>query len=182
VKLDDRPIWAYLPNSGRLEELLRPQQRVFLKPVPVSHRKTGYDLALVEIRGTLVSTDARLPNLLVKEALREGALSPFRGYRDVQREVRYRQSHLDFALVREEWHCLIEVKSVTLVQDGIALFPDAPTLRGRRHVEELHTSVAEGGRTAIIFAVQRGDARAFSDNGRADPSFGRALRWAIRGG
>ena len=179
VELDGRRVWAYLPNSGRLEELLSPGRRVLLRPAAALGRKTAYDLLLVDLEGVLVSADARLPNLLVEEALREGSLSPFQRYEDIQREVKHGGSRLDFALETGGRSCLIEVKSVTLVRKGLALFPDAPTLRGRRHVEELRRAVAEGKRAAIIFVVQRGDAETFAPNDEADPAFGRALRRAV---
>ena len=182
VKLDGRPVWAYLPNSGRLEELLRPGRRVLLRPAAAPGRKTAYDLLLVDLEGVLVSADARLPNLLVEEALREGRLLPFAGYEAIRREVECGGVRLDFVLEKEEDRCLIEVKSVTLVREGVALFPDAPTLRGRRHLEELRRAVAEGERAAIIFVVQREDALAFAPHDKADPAFGRALRRAVEEG
>jgi sugar fermentation stimulation protein A len=183
VELDGRWVWAHLPNSGRLEELLEPGRRLFLRPAASPNRKTAYDLLLVDVEGVLVSADARLPNLLVEEALREGRLSPFEGYETVRREVKRGQSRLDFALEGRGRRCLIEVKSVTLVRGGgVALFPDAPTLRGRRHVEELRQAVAEGERAAIVFVVQREDAVAFAPHDEADPAFGHALRRAVEAG
>jgi len=137
---------------------------------------------LVDVAGTLVSADARLPNTLVEEALHEGRLSPFEGYDDVRREVQYHESRLDFALKKKGQRCLIEVKSVTLVDGGLALFPDAPTRRGHRHVQELRRAVGEGDRAAVVFVVQREDVRAFTTNDGADPAFAGALRCALAGG
>jgi len=182
VEVDGSRVWAYLPNSGRLEELLKPRQQVFLRRASTPGRKTAYDLLLVDLEGVLVSADARLPNLLVEEALREGTLPPFEGYAAIRREVEYGESRLDFALEGKGQRCLIEVKSVTLVRRGVALFPDAPTLRGRRHVEELRQAVAQGERAAIIFVVQRKDADAFAPNDGADRAFGSALRCAVEEG
>lgn len=175
-------VWCYLPNSGRLGELLEPGRRVLLRPAIAPGRKTSFDLVLVDVAGTLVSTDARLPNILVEEALREGRLSPFEGYDDIRREVYYHKSRLDLALDRNGQCCLIEVKSVTLVDDGLALFPDAPTSRGYRHVQELRRAVDEGKRAAVVFVVQRDDVRAFATNDAADPAFAEALRCAIAEG
>jgi sugar fermentation stimulation protein A len=137
---------------------------------------------LVDVGGILVSADARLPNTLVEEALRERRLSPFADYDDLRPEVAYHESRLDFALVKDGQRCLIEVKSVTLVQGGLALFPDAPTKRGHRHVQELRRAVGEGERAAVIFVVQRGDARSFAPNVGADPVFAEALGWALEEG
>jgi sugar fermentation stimulation protein A len=183
VELDNGwHVCCYLPNSGRLEELLEPGKRVFLRAVAAPGRKTGFDLMLVDVEGTLVSADARLPNILVEEALREGRLSPFEDYDVIRREVEYGKSRLDFALQRQGQRCFIEVKSVTLVREGLALFPDAPTVRGRRHVQELRRAVCQGERAAIVFVIQREDARAFAPNDRADPAFARALCCAVRAG
>jgi sugar fermentation stimulation protein A len=175
-------VWCYLPNSGRLGELLEPGRRVLLRPAAAPGRKTGFDLVLVDVAGTLVSADARLPNALVEEALREGRLSPFEGYDDIRREVPYHESRLDFALKEKGQRCLIEVKSVTLVEGGLALFPDAPTRRGQRHVQELRRAVGDGERAAIVFVVQREDAWVFTTNDGADPVFAGALRCALEEG
>lgn len=182
VELNGRRVWAYLPNSGRLEELLEPGRRLLLSPASAPGRRTDYDLLLVDMGGTLVLADARLPNLLVEEALLEGSLSPFEGYEAIRREVKRGRSRLDFTLEGQGRRCFVEVKSVTLVRGGLALFPDAPTLRGCRHVEELHRAVAEGERAAIVFVVQRDDADAFAPNDEADPAFGSALRRAVEEG
>jgi sugar fermentation stimulation protein A len=173
---------CYLPNSGRLRELLEPGRRVLLRPVTSSSRTTGFDLVLVDVGGTLVSTDARLPNTLVAEALRADRLAPFTDYDHVLQEVRYHESRLDFVLLRENQRCFIEVKSVTLVEEGLALFPDSPTTRGHRHVQELRRAVSEGDRAAVIFVVQREDAQAFTTNDKSDPQFAQALVGAIKEG
>ena len=182
VELNGEYVSAHLVNSGRLTELLTPGRRLFLRPATAQGRRTAYDLVLVDLDGVLVSVDARVPNSLVEEALREGSLTPFDGYETIRREVRWGGSRLDFVLEDQSRRCLIEAKSVTLVKRGVALFPDAPTIRGRRHVEELRRAVAEGERAAIIFIVQRGDANVFAPNDEADPTFGRALRAAVDGG
>lgn len=182
VNLNGEYVWAHLANSGRLTELLTPGRRLFLRPATAQGRRTAYDLVLVDLDGVLVSVDAHLPNSLVEEALREGSLTPFDGYKTIRREVQWGGSRLDFVLENQGRRCLIEAKSVTLVNRGAALFPDAPTIRGRRHVEELRRAVAEGERAAIIFVVQRGDAKVFAPNDEADPSFGLVLRTAVEGG
>ncbi|MFH1929829.1 MAG: DNA/RNA nuclease SfsA [Chloroflexota bacterium] len=137
VELNGEYVWAHLANSGRLTELLTPGRRLFLRPATAQGRRTAYDLVLVDLDGVLVSVDARVPNSLVEEALREGNLASFDGYETIRREVRWGGSRLDFVLEDQSRRCLIEAKSVTLVKRGVALFPDAPTIRGRRHVEEL---------------------------------------------
>jgi sugar fermentation stimulation protein A len=126
----------------------------------------------------LVSADARLPNDLVHEALAAGRLPRFSGYHRIQREVFHGRSRIDLALSGPRGRCLIEVKSVTLVERGMALFPDAPTERGRRHLETLAAACRGGERAAVLFVVQRADATSFAPNDAADPAFGAALRAA----
>jgi sugar fermentation stimulation protein A len=182
VEVGGQPVWAHVPNSGRLGELLVSGHPVLLRQADLPHRKTKYDLALVELDRGLVSVDARLPNKLVHEAIAAGQMPEFIGYETIRREVAYGASRLDFVLEDDERRCFIEVKSVTLVCDGVALFPDAPTQRGRRHVGELAQAVQEGERAAVVFAVQREDATMFAPNDGADPAFGQALREAARAG
>lgn len=181
VEVEGQRELAHVANSGRLQELFLPGVPVFLRPAAHPGRKTPYDLALVSISGRLVSADARLPNALVHEALLEGRIAGLEGYTDVRREVYYGAHRLDL-LVRNGGPCLIETKSITLVQDGCALFPDAPTLRGAGHMAALLRFRRDGGKAAVIFVVQRDDARMFSPNDQADPLFGRALREAAAGG
>ena len=184
VQVEGHLVWAHLPNSGRLRELLVPGQRVLLAPAQAPGRLTSYDLLMVDLDGTLVSIDARLPSRLLYEALRANRLEEFAGYAEVRREVTYGQSRLDLALEGgpDGERCFIEAKSVTLVEDGVALFPDAPTQRGRRHLGELARARAEGQRAAVVFVVQRDDATSFSPHDEADPAFGRALREAAQAG
>jgi sugar fermentation stimulation protein A len=180
VQLDERQVWAHLPNPGRLGELLVPQRRVILARRPGGQRKTGYDLCLVEMDGRWVSVDARLPNRLVAEALATGRLAPLAGYPTVRREVSFGRSRLDFLLEAPDRRpCLVEVKSVTLVVDGLGCFPDAVTLRGRRHVQELAAAIAAGYRAVVVFVVQREDALGLRPYHESDPSFAQALHDAV---
>ncbi|MEK7848319.1 MAG: DNA/RNA nuclease SfsA [Chloroflexota bacterium] len=167
---------AHLANSGRLREVLHPGRRVLLAPA-TTPRRTTCDLVLVSLGGGWVSVDARLPPSLVAEAILRGRLAPFRDYRRVRREVPLGDSRIDL-LLEDGVPCYVEVKSITLVKGGVGLFPDAPTLRGRRHVEGLAAALGPGVKGAIAFVVQRGDARAFSPNDATDPVFGQALRRA----
>ena len=175
--------WWHIANSGRLRELLEPGRRLLLAPAPGEHRKTRYDLALVDLGPTLVSADARLPNALVAEAIAAGQLPPYCGYTGLRREVTYGESRLDLMLEGPAGPCYLETKSVTLVEaDGMALFPDAPTTRGTKHLHTL-TQVADAGyRAGAIFVVQRSDARFLMPHDKADPEFCAALRAARSAG
>ena len=182
VDVNGREAGVHVANSGRMRELLVPGFRVLLKPQPGPHRKTGFDLALVDLGSTLASADARLPNVLVAEALGQGRLSQFAEYPDVRREVTFGESRLDFMLESLSGRCYIETKSVTLVVDGVGLFPDAPTIRGTKHMHSLAKAVEAGHRAAVIFVVQRDDCEAFAPHDEADPVFGAALRESVAAG
>ncbi len=182
VEMEGREVMVHIANSGRMRELLEPGRRLLLTPAPGEHRKTRFDLSLVDLGTTLVSADTRLPNGLVAEALAAGRLPQFIEYPELRREVRYGDSRLDLLLDGPGGRCYGEVKSVTLVVDGIGLFPDAPTVRGVKHLKELSRAVAEGHRAAVVFVVQRADAVAMSPNDAADPAFGAALRAAQAAG
>jgi sugar fermentation stimulation protein A len=182
VEVDGESVAAHLPNSGRLTELLTPGRLCWLEPISSRGRKTDFDLKLVEYAGVLVSVDARLPNPLFTEALQEGRLVPFQNQTSFKREVSLGESRVDFQLQMPDGVLWIETKSVTLVEDRVALFPDAPTARGTRHVRELIDAVREGDRAAIVFVVQRPDARRFAPYDSADAAFGQALRSAASSG
>lgn len=200
VAMDGQPAMVHVANSGRMRELLQPGARCLLAPRSAAGRKTAFDLALVEVAADravgepraayggaapgriLVSADARLPPALVVEAFHDGRLPPFAEFASARREVVYGDSRLDLLLSGPHGACFVEVKSVTLVEDGVALFPDAPTERGRRHLGALVRAVGEGYRAAAVFVIQREDACACAPHDIADPDFGRALRDAVASG
>lgn len=183
VEIDGQEAKAHLPNSGRLGELLVPGHRAMLLERTAPSRRTRYDLAMVRLASEWVSVDARLPNDLVEEALESEALPPLSGYTAWRREVGFGASRLDFLLQADGRRpCLLEVKSVTLVLDGLACFPDAVTARGRRHVDELAEALAQGYRAMVLFVVQRADAAGVRPHDESDPGFGQALRQAAHRG
>ena len=181
---DTGSVAAYLPNPGRLQELLVPGRTVLLRSAkPVRQRRTAYDLCLIEAyKDVWVSLDSRLPNSLVAQVLTCGGLTGLEMYAEFQREVTFGASRLDFLLTGHEPHCWLEVKSVTLVEGETAAFPDAPTKRGQRHVRELQSAVETGARAMVLFVVQREDARRFTSHDATDPAFGAALRAAADAG
>ncbi len=181
VERDGRLMATHVANSGRLGELLTPGAAVWVAPFQdQAARKTACHLALVEYAGVLVSVDARLPNRLVAEALAAQRLPALAGYASMRPEVTVGASRLDFLLDGgrdpARPRCWLEVKSVTLVEDGAALFPDAPTVRGVKHLEELAALRQSGERVAVGFVIQRSDAARFSPHPTADPAFAAALR------
>ena len=181
IKIDDQLVWAHVANSGRLQELFTPDRLVWLSAASAAHRKTAYDLKLVNYAGVLVSVDARLPNHLFAEALKNKQLSEF-DYPDVKQEISFGHSRLDFRLSGPQGHCWVETKSVTLVKNGQALFPDAPTSRGRKHLHSLIETWRGGDQAAVVFIIQRPDAITFAPYLDADPQFAVALGQAAAAG
>lgn len=173
VQVEGHLSLALLPNSGRLKELLTPHRPVWLTLQEKPGRKTLYDLKLVEYEGTLVSIDARLPPHILADQLRN--LPLFEGYQLLCKEPPALSGRLDLLLESPSGYWWIETKSVTLVEKGIALFPDAPSLRGSRHLQELIQLRQTGHRTAIIFIIQRPDAQVFQPYTSADPIFSQTL-------
>lgn len=180
VELDGKEALAFIPNPGRMHELMVPGTQVYVIPKEGAHRKTKFDLTLVEYNDTLVSIDSRLPNYMLREAIDEG-LAEFKGYRIERAEPTFHNSRLDLKLTDGVNQILLEAKSCTLVVDGIALFPDAPTKRGARHMNTLVVAL-EHGRAVVCFVIQRNDAREWRPNEEMDPEFTTALRNAVENG
>lgn len=177
---------AHMADPGRLRELLLPSARLLLRPAEASStRRTRWTAVLVEVpRGEgWVSLDTTLPNRLIHRALEAGALPELQGWSLERREWTHGRSRLDFLLARGERRLALEVKSVTLVDDGVALFPDAVTARGARHVQELAELAArDGWEAAILFVLQRDDARRIVAAESIDPAFAEALAAARAAG
>ena len=182
VELEGRETGVHVANSGRLRELFVPGAPVWLKPAYGPGRKTAFDLALVRADGVLVSADARLPNALVAEAVSEGALAGLGIPDSVTRESTFGESRFDLMLECGALRRYVEVKSVTLVEDGVGLFPDSPTTRGAKHLTTLAEAIEAGHRASVVFVVQRPDATAFATNDAADPALAHAFSSAISRG
>jgi sugar fermentation stimulation protein A len=180
VNLNGNHVEAFIPNPGRMHELMVPSTRVYVIPREGAHRKTKFDLTLVEYNDTLVSIDSRLPNHMLREAIDED-LPEFEGYRVERAEPTFHDSRLDLKLTDGANQILLEAKSCTLVVDGVALFPDAPTKRGARHMNTL-VKALELGRAAACFVIQRNDAREWRPNEEMDPEFTASLRNAVENG
>ena len=179
VDVERREYLAHVANSGRMGELLVPGFRVLLAPAPEGgNRKTSFDLALVDTGSALSSADARLPNKLVAEALMQKRLPQFADYPVVRGEQVFGESRLDFLLEGPQGKCYVETKSVTLVEAGVGLFPDAPTIRGVKHLRSLMAAREAGHDAAVVFVIQRADAEAFAPHDVADPLLGATLRQA----
>lgn len=181
-----RPV--HVASSGRMTELLTPGTEVLVRGDGKPGQKTEGKLAMVNHGGVWVSVDTSVPGKLLRMWWEVGAMPAFAGYQTVQPEVRYGESRIDFLLTGPGLPpCLVEVKSVTSVvpdADGalVGRFPDAPTARGARHLQELQQAKTEGYRSAVFFVVQRSDAVAFGPWDQVDPCFGQVLRQAYLAG
>ena len=170
-------VTAHVPNTGRCRELLPPRARVYLAHQPRPGRRTQYSLVAVDKGGLLINMDSQAPNRVVEEALREGRLQITRTpARLIRREFPFGASRLDFMVESEGERALLEVKGVTLEEAGEVRFPDAPTIRGLRHLEELASAVAMGWTAEVLFVVQMGRARFMAPNDETQPQFGETLR------
>jgi sugar fermentation stimulation protein A len=185
VRLDDgRVITAHTANTGSMRGCSDPGSRVWLLDTMKPGRKYRYSWELVEaVPGVLVGVNTHLANKLVREGVENDAICELQGYDDILSEVTVGSSRIDLVLEKPGGRrCLVEVKSVTLAEQGIAYFPDSPSVRGARHLEELARAAASGRRSAIFFCVQRGDVKEVRPADDIDPVFGHKLRRAIETG
>jgi sugar fermentation stimulation protein A len=183
VKYGDETMLCHVANTGRMKELLVPGRRVIIRKAGNPNRKTKWDLLIAHTgEGEAVFLESVMANRLILKALKEGKLFEFEGYEDVKREVSFGNSRFDIGLTGRKGRCYIEVKCVTLVESGLAKFPDAPTERGRKHVKELVRAKISGNRSAIIVVAQRGDAACFTPNRDMDPEFARAVNRGVEAG
>nr|WP_320024872.1 DNA/RNA nuclease SfsA [uncultured Acetobacterium sp.] len=170
VMINQEEIAAHVPNTGRMSELLVPGVRAMLAWNPAPHRKTEYTLILVEKNQRWVSVNSMLANQVAYEFLKNQA-----DVLELKQEVTYGNSRFDLACYRGEKYAYYEVKSVNLVVNEIAMFPDAPTERGSKHLAELIKAQQEDYHCGVIFVVQRSDAKSFQPNQEMDPKFSRLL-------
>lgn len=171
---------CHLADPGRLRELLLPGVELLLRYAPAPQRKTEWSVVLVREPdgGEWISLDTTLPNRLVERALEGAALDELAGWTLERTEFARGRSRLDFLLKAPPNRRLaLEVKSVTLIREGEALFPDAVTARGARHVEELAEIAGQDGwEAAILFVCQREDADRIRAARSIDPTFAEVLR------
>ncbi len=173
---------AHMADRGRLEGLLVSGAKLVLAPRHEVGRKTAFQVVGVYQGKELVSLNTQLPNRLISAALSSGALPQFARFSRVQSEVTIGPHRFDFRLGDGLNTCVLEVKSASHIVDGLAMFPDAPTERGRNHFDALIRFTRGGQRCAVVFVVQRSAARALVPNDEVDPAFGRSFRAAISAG
>lgn len=176
---------AHLPNSGRLATVLYPGVKLYLrKRGGISPKKSMYRVFAASHNDITVIVDSHFSNYLIRRAIEQGLISELAGYSVIKENVRPEGSNnrIDFLLTYESKNFYLEVKSVTHVLDGVALFPDAPTLRGRRQLIELLNLLRAGFKAGIIFSIQRPDATCMRPNYGVDPEFANLLKVSIERG
>ena len=180
---DHRRVWVHVPNTGALTGCAHPGQEILLTEDPRPGRKTDYTWRFVRGVAGWICIDTLVPNRLMAEALAAGGLPGLPLPSRVRAEVPIPQgSRLDFVLEAEGKLQFIEVKSVTWVENGVALFPDGVTSRGRRHLEHLRELVRQGHQAWQVFMVQRQDARVLRPAAAIDPAYARELATATAQG
>ncbi len=187
IELDDgRVITAHTPNTGSMLGCCEPGSRVWLSDSGNPERKYPLSWELVEAApGILVGINTVLPNKLVEEGIRNGVIKELQGYDGIRREVRYGAENSRIDLLLEDAGkpaCYVEVKNVTLAQDGTGYFPDAVSARGSKHLRELAEVVAAGKRGIILFCVQRKDVSEVRPADTIDSKYGNTLRQVIDAG
>ena len=180
VELNGRLEVCHVKNTGRCRELLIPGCRVYVQHQPSPTRKTAYDLIAVEKGERLLNMDANAPNRIFGEYVRAGRF--LREWTVIRPETTHGDSRFDFYLESPGHRLFAEVKGVTLEDDGVMRFPDAPTERGVKHLEGLARCVQEGYEAWAVFVIQTENVRWMEPNRRTHPAFADALRQAAQAG
>ena len=170
---------CHVKNTGRCRELLIPGAQVWCQQSDNPARKTRYDLIAVQKGNRLINMDSQAPNVAAKEWLLNGGLGKIE---NLKPESFHGSSRFDFSFTKNGRPCLLEVKGVTLENDGVCAFPDAPTQRGARHLRHLAQAAADGFDCYVLFVIQMTDVSHLYPNDATDPDFGKALREAAAGG
>lgn len=179
ILIDGKEEICHVKNTGRCRELLPPGARVWCLDALSPTRKTRYDLIAVQKGKRLISMDSQAPNAAAKVWLENGGLGPIENLRP---ETTHGGSRFDFSFTQNGRLCFLEVKGVTLENDGICAFPDAPTERGSKHLRHLAELARQGFGAYILFVIQMQDVKYLHPNDATDPAFGAALREAAAAG
>ena len=185
VKLSNgHTVTAHCPNTGSMKKCSETGRRVYLSYHNNPKRKLKYTWEMIEMPGSLVGVNTLVPNRLVKKAIESAQVERLFGYNRITSEVSVgKRSRIDLFLEKnDQKNCYVEIKNCTLVEKGIAAFPDAVTSRGLKHLVELQRLVSLGSRAVIFFLIQRMDATAFKPADWIDPDYARALRQAVERG
>lgn len=175
VKINDTIETVHVKNTGRCKELFIEGTRVYLEKSKNPNRKTAFSLISIYKGDRLINIDSQVPNQVVYEALSEGKIQEIGSVHFLKRECTYGDSRFDLYYETSTAKGYIEVKGVTLEQEGIAMFPDAPTSRGSKHIHGLTYGQEQGFKNYIFFLIQMKDVFSFRTNTKTDPAFASAL-------
>ncbi len=176
---DGTPVTAHCPNSGSMMSCLEEGAEVRLSPAKDPKRRTMYTWEMIRIGGGWVGINTGHPNILALEWIRAGMIPGLEDLTEIKREVKWEDSRFDLYGEGSEGPCFIEVKNVTLKEGTLALFPDAVTERGRKHLRTLIRVKQAGMRAVMVYVVQRKDVSAFAPAMEIDPAYGDALKEAV---
>ena len=179
IRIGDSIETVHVKNTGRCRELLPAGAQVWCQVADDPKRKTKYDLITVRKGDRLINMDSQAPNTAAEEWLLSGGLGEVS---ELRRETFHGDSRFDFSFLKDGKRQFLEVKGVTLENDGVCAFPDAPTERGTKHLRGLLEAVKEGHGAWVLFVIQMAEVRYLHPNDVTDPTFGRALREAAEGG
>lgn len=180
VEINGKEEICHVKNTGRCRELLIPGALVFLEESDNPNRKTKYDLIAVEKGNRLINMDSQIPNKVVEEWLKEGNL--FGEEAKIRREVVYGNSRFDLYIESGDRKIFMEVKGVTLEENNVVRFPDAPTQRGVKHIQELMKCIKDGYEAYLMFVIQMEDVSYFEPNYDTHPEFAKVLKIAEKAG
>ena len=170
---------VHVKNTGRCRELLPAGAKVWCEKSNNPTRKTQYDLIAVQKGNRIINMDSQAPNAAAKQWLEQGGLGHIE---NLKPESRHGDSRFDFSFTKDGMPCFLEVKGVTLENEGVCAFPDAPTIRGAKHLRELAALAKQGYGAYILFVIQMTDVKYLHPNDATDPEFGKALREAAAAG
>ena len=179
VEIGGREEIVHVKNTGRCRELLQPGAAVWCQESSNPNRKTKFDLIAVQKGARLINMDSQAPNIAAGEWLRSGGLGEISG---LKAECFHGDSRFDFSFTKDGKQCFLEVKGVTLEDDGVCAFPDAPTERGVKHLKGLTQLAREGYGAYVLFVIQMPDVKYLRPHDERDPAFGAALREAAQNG
>ena len=179
IAIDGKEEVCHVKNTGRCRELLPEGAQVYCQRASNPERKTKYDLITVKKGSRLINMDSQAPNIAAGEWLKSGGLGQIS---ELKPETTHGISRFDFSFTKDGKKCFLEVKGVTLENDGICAFPDAPTERGAKHLRELAQAVKDGYGGYVLFVIQMDDVKYLHPNDATDPAFGKALREAAAAG
>ena len=179
VEIDGAAQVVHVKNTGRCRELLPVGAKVWCLESDNPNRKTKYDLITVQKGDRLINMDSQAPNVAAGEWLRAGGLGTVE---NIKAEAYEGDSRFDFSFTKDGRKCFLEVKGVTLENDGVCAFPDAPTERGAKHLRGLTRLAKEGYGAYVLFVIQMSDVKYLHPNDATDPVFSAALREAAKCG